>query len=142
MFRATVSDEAPCFRPEVALVGEPVVFAPAADEKASTSRARNRTWRCAYRANELFPGPAEWRTGARDRPNRPAWLPAGEAEGERPSEDSAEQVDLVVAFDVIGLDFLDGSGVHVSRWNVASGNQILDPARDVRVVVVVVVSAQ
>ena len=87
--RAALGDEAVKSGPEVSFVG--MAFA--------LSRARKRlTW-----------------TGA--GPDGAVVGPSGEAEGVGPAADAGEEVDLVVASEIVGMDIEDGSLVDVAGAN-------------------------
>ena len=59
-------------------------------------------------------------------------------EGEIPASDSSEKVAAVISSEIIGLHLLNRSVVNVAGSDLASGDQVAEPLRDVGVVVVVV----
>lgn len=72
------------------------------------------------------------------RPNRSVVGPSRQSEGVAPSADASEEVALGVASEIIGLDILDISLVHVAWGNVPRRDQVAEPLRGVRLVLVVV----
>jgi hypothetical protein len=108
--RAALLDKSAHFGPEVALVGGAPAFARGAEGLAGTG-----------------PGP----DGGIVRD-------AGESEGEGPSPDAREEVNLGVPHKVIWTDIYDTPLVHVAGRKVAGGNKGAQPGGGEWVVLVVV----
>ena len=86
-------------------------------------------------------GGAEGLTGTVPGPDGPVVGPLGESERGAPASDPGEEVALRVACEVIGCHVLDIARVHVARRDVAGRDQVAEPLRGIRLVLVVVGAA-
>jgi hypothetical protein len=78
-------------------------------------------------------------TGAGACPNRSACRPSGKIKGKAPAADPGEEMALRVVSDVISFHLRDGSRVHIPGRNQPRADQLPQPGRSLRVVLVVVV---
>jgi hypothetical protein len=81
---------------------------------------------------------AERLTGATSRPNKSIIGDACESEGVAPPSDAGEEVALIVAPEVVGLDFGDASLIDFSGGDQILGNQVAEPLGSERVNLVVI----
>jgi hypothetical protein len=85
-----------------------------------------------------LPGGAERLAGATARPNRSVVGPASHSKSERPPADAGEEVVLRVTPEIIRGNVTYVSLIHIPRRNAAFSNEISQPLRGVKVILVVI----
>lgn len=90
---------------------------------------------------EPLAGCAERLTGTGSGPNRSGVRPASKSSCKGPDAGACEKVDLRVAFEIIGLDILDGAIVDIAGCDQPVGDQAAQHIRRIAVELVVVGSS-
>src|SRR5581483_1005058 len=85
-----------------------------------------------------FAGGGEGLAGTTAAPNRSVVGPSGETQGIAPAADDGEEVALRVAAKVVGPHVDDAALVNVAWGDEASGDEVAEPLRGIRVVLVVI----